>query len=131
MTGQDPRTGPADSGTVRMVDADDDTPQTALDIPSDALFRLDGLTIDYDRGATATIDLAIFDDGSGTTAGNVSDRRDTIRNIDPGESVALDYDGMRDFENDVLVQAINGNQDGDVDVTVEGTRLTVLADVEG
>lgn len=126
----DPRGGPDESGTVRIALGDGSTPQTALDIPSTALYRLKAIKLEYDASATATIDIEVFDDADGTTAGNVSDRRDTIRNIDPGESVVIDYDGMREFEEDVLVQEPNGNQDANVDVTVEGELLTYLKDLE-
>lgn len=124
----DPRTGPAESGQVQIASGDGNTPQTALDIPSLALYRLEGIKIGYDESATATIDVTVFDDADGTTSGNVSDSRDTIKNLDPGEEVVIDYDGMRDFEEGVLVQEPNGNQDGDVEVLVMGTLLTALKD---
>lgn len=125
----DPRDGPGQSGQVQLVDADDDAPQTAHNVRSDGLFQLEAIKIGYDDGASATIDIAIFDDADGTAAGSVSDKRDVIKNIDPGESVTVDYDGMRDFEEDVLVQVEGGNQDGNVEVTVMGRSLTYLRDV--
>lgn len=127
--GQDPRTGPGASGKVTVANGDGNTPQTALNNRDDALFRLEAVSVGYDDGATTTIDIAIFDDADGTAAGNVGDERHQIKNIDPGEEVVVDFDGMRDFEEDVLVQEPNGNQDADIEVTVQGTRLVALDDV--
>lgn len=129
MSGDDLRTGPDDNGKVTIAAGDGNTPQTALNNRDDALYSLEAIKIEYDEAATATIDIAVFDDADGTSSGNVSDERDRIMNIDPGESVTIDYDGMRDIEEDVLVQEPGGNQDADVHVTVMGTRLVALKDV--
>jgi len=128
----DPRTGPHESGFVTITNVNGNAPQTALDIPSTVLFSLESLKIEYDPTATGTnVEIGVFDDADGTIAGNVSDQRESFKNIDPGEEVLFDTGGMRDFEEDVLVQSIGGNHDGDVDVTVTGTLLVVLSDVTG
>lgn len=126
---EDPRTGPAESGHVQIASGDGNTPQTALKIPSDALYNLEAITIGYDEGATATIQVDVYDEADGTGSGGVSDKRHVEKAIDPGEVVTVDFDGMRDFEEGVLVQEPNGAQDGDVEVTVNGQLLTSLKDV--
>lgn len=128
--GGDPRTGPDESGFVTITDGDGDTPQTAVSIPTDALFSLEAIKVEYDpAGTTGDVEIGIFDDEDGTSSGNVADQRDSIKNIDPGEEVMVDGLQMRDFEEDVLVQSIGDNHDDDVDVTVYGTLLTTLSDV--
>lgn len=128
----DPRGGPTESGFITISDADGNTPQTAVDIPADALYRLTAIKVEYDPSGTGeNVEIGIFDDADGTSAGNVSDQRDSINNIDPGEEVMLDGLSMRDFEEDVLVQSIGDNHDADLDVTVYGQLLTVLEDVTG
>lgn len=124
----DPRDGPGQSGHVTIESADGTTPQTAVDVRSDGLYQIEAIKVEYDDGASATTDVTLYDDADGTSSGDVSDQRDIIKNLDPGESVTVDYDGMRDFEEDVLVQG-DGNQDGDVEVTVMGKSLTYLKDL--
>lgn len=125
----DPRTGTTDSGVVTIASGDGNTPQTAFTIPSDALFRLHRVKIEYEDAATATTNVELFDDADGTGAGNVSDRRDRFPNIDPDMSVT-EEGPYRVFEEDVLAQT-GGNQDADVTVTVYGEVLTDLEDMTG
>lgn len=128
----DPRAGPTESGFVTITDGDGNTPQTAVTIPSDALFALSALKIEYSPTATGNnVEIGVFDDAPGTAAGAVSDQRDSFKSIDPGEEVFIDDLDMRDFEEGVLVQSIGDAHDGDVDVTVYGHLLTVLRDVSG
>lgn len=127
MTDDDPRTGPDESGTVTITQADGNAPQTALSIPADALFSPSAIKFEYDDGATAATTITLFDDADATGAGNVADQRDVFK-LQAGESRLVDGLPYRDFEEDVLVQGDN-NQDADVDVTVYGTMLIALADV--
>ncbi len=126
----DPRTGPAESGQAQITAANGTTPQTAVDIDDVALYRVETVTIAYDDGATATVDVTMYDDAAGTSAGNVGDTRHVFKNLAPGEVRSVDFGGLRDFEEDVLVQG-DGNQDGNIEVTVSGTALVALKDVLG
>lgn len=131
-TMSDPRTGPSESGFVTITDGDGNAPQTAVNIPADALFKVEAIKIEYDPSGTGDdVEIGVFDDADGTGAGAVGDQRDSFKNIDPGEEVMADNLSMRDFEEDVLVQSIGDNHDADVDVTVYGTILIALADETG
>lgn len=127
----DPRVGTDDSGHVTIASGDGNTPQTAYDIPADALFRVDRVKIEYDDGGTVDgVDVQLWDDADGTAAGAVSDQRDEFPNLD--SDMKLEAEGpWRVFEEDVLVSTANGSQDADVDVTVYGELLTDLADMTG
>lgn len=125
----DPRTGPEDSGTVTIASGDNDAPQTAYSIRSDALFKVTHVKVEYDDdGTNSGVDVELYDDADGTSAGNVSDQRDSFLNLDPDSVVTVDGN-YRDFEEDVLVKTANGNQDGDVNVTVKGVLMTDLEDM--
>jgi hypothetical protein len=128
MTDADPRVGKAESGTVTIASGDGNTPQTVLQIPSNALFQVERLKIEYSASATNDDqDIILFDESDGTSSGNVSDERDSFLGVDNDDS--LEFEGpMRIFEEDVLVQCETGNQDGDVVVTVYGHVLTALRD---
>lgn len=130
MRANDPRSGYPESDIVTVTSGDGNTPQTAIDIPSDALYRPTAVKIEYDSAATTAVDVSLFDEPDGTTAGNVSDRRDRHRNIQPGESRMVDELDMRDVEQDVLVQT-DGNQDDELDVTVYGELIVALTDALG
>lgn len=127
----DARVGPSESGHVTITAADGTTPQTALDIDATGLFRLEAVKIEYDSAATADCVVELYDDADGTTAGNVSDQRDTFRGITPGSTTMVDNLDGRDFEEDVLVKTEAGSQDDEVDVTVYGTILRSHADLQG
>lgn len=124
----DPRIGSDESGYVEIEAADGSTPQTAVEIPATALFRVDQIKIEYDDGASATADLEVYDDPDGTAAGDLTDQRDAFLNIDSDTRIAhvAEY---RVFENDVLVATAGGNQDGVLGVTVYGEVLTDLEDI--
>lgn len=128
----DPRTGHSESGFATITDSDGNTPQTAVSIPSDALFKVTGYTVQYDDSGTNTdVEVGIFDDADGTSSGNVSDQRDTVRSIAGGDRVDRNDLEMREFEEDVLVQSIGDQHDQDIDVTVRGVLLTDLKDMAG
>lgn len=127
----DPRTGIADSGTVTITDADDGSPQTALQIRSDGLFKPTRIKIEYATGATnEPIDIEIHDNADGTAAADLDDLRESIPNVDSDDQIVVEGP-YREFENDVLVRTENGNQDGDIDVSVYGYHLTSLSDMSG
>jgi len=130
MRASDPRTGYPESDIVPIVAGDGDTPQTVVDIPSDGLFRPTQVKVEYDDSASVAVTLSLFDDADGTASADVEDLRDRFRNIQPGETRAVDDLDMREFEEDVLAQT-DGNQDGPLDVTVYGELITGLADVMG
>lgn len=125
----DPRTGPPDSGQAQITSGDGNSPQTGYNIRSDALFRVEEIIISYADAASVTTDVTVWDDEDGTGAGNVADKRHVIQNLQPGEVRAVDTDGLRDFEEDVLYQADN-NQDGNIEITTVGTLLLALKDVQ-
>lgn len=130
MSDTDPRTGPEDSGSVQIVSADGNTPQTVYTVPSTALFRVEEVKIEYDDSATVDAALEIHDNADGTAAADLDDRRDRWVNINSaGDRIETDG-SYRVFENAVLA-ATDGNQDGPLEVTVKGTLLTDLADVSG
>lgn len=121
----DPRTGTEESGTVTIASGDGSTPATALNIPSDALFKPTRVKIEYE--GTADAEVEFYDEADGTSSGNVSDRRDTFTDIE--NNAVQEFEGpWRDFEEDVLFATEGGNQDGDVIVTVYGVVLTDLVD---
>lgn len=130
MNENDPRTGYPESDTVEIATGDGNTPQTALEIPDDALFVPTQVKISYDNTGTADATVSLYDEADGTAAADASDRRDRYRTVAPGEVRSVDSLDMRDFEEGVLVAA-DGNQDASVDVTVYGRVLTGLADVYG
>lgn len=130
MNSNDPRTGYPESDTVTIVSGDGNTPQTVVDIPADGLFRPTQVKIEYDTSATAVAEVSLYDDSDGTSAANVSDRRDRHLNIQPGETRTVDDLDMREFELDVLAQTA-GSQDGPLVVTVYGEHITGLSDVFG
>lgn len=120
--------GPAESGSVTVVTGDNDAPQTVVEIPDGALYRVERILIEYSQDGTADFDLTVYDDADGTAAGSVSDARHTFLDIAPDEAIDQEFAGMRAFEEDLLVQS-DGNHDGDITVTVQGTLLTTLTDV--
>lgn len=127
MSEDKPRTGPEDSGFVTVVSGDGSTPQTAVDIPDLALFRVESIRIQYASTATVNAEVAIHDDADGTTAANLGSAETRVLDIAAGDTVELDG-SLGAFEEGVLV-ATQGNQDADLDVTVKGTRLTDLRDM--
>lgn len=124
----DPRTGHEDSGTVTIAAGDGSTPQTAVDVPDDALFKPTGIKVEYDSAGTTDCDLEVYDEPDGTSDANVSRLREEVRNLSAGNRVEVD-NTLREFDNDVLVEAPGGNNDDDVVVTVYGVVLTDLEDV--
>lgn len=125
----DPRTGREESGSVTIASGDGSTPQTVLDVPSGALFRPTGFKVEYAEAGTTDDDVEIYDDADQTTAANVSDQRETFRDLGP--DTRREVDGTwREFENDVLAKTA-GNHDGDITVTVYGIVLTDLKDISG
>lgn len=125
----DPRTGSEDSDNVVVVAGDNDVPQTVLSIPATALFKPTSVRIEYDDGASVNARVGLYDDDDGTTNANLSEQRDEWLNIAPGDRVETEAT-YRAFENDVLV-ATDGNQDGELSVTVNGVTLTDLKDISG
>lgn len=123
-----PRTGFPENGNVQITTADGNTPQTALTIPSDALYLVTAVKIAYDDAANTTTDVTLYDDADGTAAGDVADQRDVYMNVTPGEVRMLDELSMRDVEEAVLFQA-DGNQDGNLELTVYGELLRALRDI--
>lgn len=122
-------TGPAESNSITLATADNDVPQTLIEIPDDALYQLERLRVEYAEGATVDVDIAVFDDADGTASGGVSDQRDMIRDVAPDSHEDREFGPTRYFEEDVLVQEPAGAQDGDVTITAQGRLLTTLTDV--
>lgn len=124
----DPRTGPTESGTVTIASGDGNTPQTVLDVPSDALFRVERVTVEYAEAATAADTVVLADNADGTANGDIDDQRDRFElSSSGGDSIDRENRAMRDFENDVLAHT-SGSHDADVHVTVEGTLIRYLED---
>lgn len=121
-------TGPNESGSITLVTADNDTPQTVVEIPDGALFKLERVLIEYSQDATADFDLTVYDDADGTVVGSVSDSRHKFIDIAPDEAIDREFAGMRYFEEDVLVGS-DGTHDGDATITIQGKLLTTLTDV--
>lgn len=122
----DPRIGSDESGFVQIADADDGAPQTALAVPTNALARVDKIKVE--NSASASVNLELYDDEDGTSAGNVSDQRDVLEAVGSGNSRTVEGP-WRVFEEDVLVATENGGQDDLVSVTVYGEVLTDLLDM--
>lgn len=129
----DPRTGHRESGTVTITSGDGDSPQTVVNIPSDALFVPTEMKVEYDDDGTAVADVEIHDNADGTAAGNVDDLRESFKNLEPSLSngyARVESQGpWREFENDVLAKT-GGNQDNEIVVTVKGVVLTALEDMQ-
>lgn len=115
----DPRQGIPDSDFHQFTSGDGNASATLLDVRSDALFRIDKLVVDY-AGAADTL-VQIWDDADGTAVGNLSDQRREIPLRGTGR-LTVDVENMRDIEEDVIAE-VDGNQDGDVTVTVEGEHI--------
>lgn len=126
----DPRTGQEDSAHVSIASGDGNTPQTAYDVPDDALFKVTDVKIEYNDSASAQAELEMHDNADGTSNANLDDQRDKWENLD-SSGVRVETSGnYRPFENAVLF-ATAGNQDSNIEVTVHGVLLTDIADVSG
>jgi len=125
----DPRTGKVDSGTVTFDDATGTTPQTAFQIPDNALFRVTKVKVEYDDGATTGgVNLEMYDDADGTGNADVADKRDEFKNLDT--DTLNEFDGpWRVFEEDVLFHDADDNIDGELQVSVYGVVLSDLKDM--
>lgn len=128
MSHADNRVGPEESGTVIIAAGDGQTPQTALDIPSDALFSLDRIVVEAEAGDDDGIE--VYDEADGTSYADASDLRDVVTDMDT-DQVQEREGPYRDFEEGVLVASRDDNITSDVHVTVHGHLLTDLADVAG
>lgn len=117
------RPGLPDSGEVIVTAGNGTTPQTVLDTRDDANYEINEIVIEYDPAATATTELTLHDDPDGTAGGDLDAALKTIKNLTPGEVRSYDDLSMRDFEQDVIVQA-DGNQDDEVAVYVDGKNVT-------
>lgn len=126
----DPRTGTEDSGHVTIEAGDGNTPQTAYDVPDDALFKPTEIKIEYNDAATVQAELEMHDNADGTANGDLDDLRDKWENVDDaGDRIETDGN-YRPFENGVLF-ATAGNQDSNLEITVHGVLLTDLKDQGG
>lgn len=130
MTEHNLRVGPDESGHVEVTSGDGTTPQTAVNIPAEALMRVDRIEWEYDSSATAASQFTVYDEPDGTSSGDTSDDRARAVNLSSGGDSGTIEGSGRDFEQGVLIEA-DGNQDASIYVTVYGEKLTDLADMVG
>jgi len=128
MSDYEPRVGPSESGYVEVTSGDGTTPQTAVDVPAEALMRVDRIEWQYDAGAAVATEFTIYDEPDGTTSGGVSDDRATVIDVSSGGDSGTLEGSFRAFEEGVLFQA-DGNQDASLHFRVYGEKLTDLADM--
>lgn len=109
-----------DSDFSRIGSGAGNTSSTVMLIKDLALFEIAAIRIHYLGQADET--LAFWDDADGTAVGDLSDQREEIELTGQGR---LDFikEFDRWYENDVIVETVDGNQDGDIIIEVEGEHI--------